>query len=395
MMRSNPKDKSLKVCEVCAVEFTYRKFIAPLAESLAQQGYAVHAVFSPEPDVPCAETPASVIVHRAAIARSLSPLALLRAVLALRRLFVQERFSVVHVHTPVAAIAGRLAARLAGVPVVLYTAHGFYFHDQMPQPLRWAHIALECLLARLTTEIFTVSAEDAAIARRLRFLPAHRIHAIGNGVSATRFAPANLEQRHACRERFGLRHDGLVIGIVARLVAEKGYPQLLAAFEQIAAAEPRAQLLICGSRLASDHAAGIDDQLASLQQRMPQQLVLAGELEDVEQAYQAMDVFCLPSWREGLPYTILEAMMSGLPVVATAIRGCREAVVPDVTGLLVPPRQSPLLAEALLELLGDPQRRLQMGAAGRARALAQYEAQAVMARQLELVDQAITRACPC
>ncbi len=394
-MRRMSNATLIKVCEVCAVEFTYRKFIALLAESLAQQGYAVHAVFSPEPDVACAMTPGPVIVHRVAIARSLSPLALVRAVLALRRLFVQERFSVVHVHTPVAAIAGRFAARLAGVPVVLYTAHGFYFHDQMPSPLRWAHIALEWLLARLTTEIFTVSAEDAAIARRLRFLPAHRIHSIGNGVSSTRFAPATLDQRQTSRDRFGLRHDGLVIGIVARLVAEKGYPQLLAAFEQIAAAEPRAQLLICGSRLASDHAAGIDDLLASLQQSRPQQLVLAGELEDVEQAYQAMDVFCLPSWREGLPYTILEAMMSGLPVVATTIRGCREAVVPGVTGLLVPPRQSQPLAEALLELLVDAPRRQQMGAAGRARALAQYEAKAVMGRQLELVHQAIARARPC
>lgn len=395
MMLGMRQDTLIKVCEVCAVEFTYRKFIASLAESLAQQGYAVHAVFSPELDVACAETPGPVIVHRVAIARSLSPLALLRALLALRRLFVRECFSVVHVHTPVAAIAGRLAAKLAGVPVVLYTAHGFYFHDQMSWPLRWAHIALEWLLAQLTTEIFTVSAEDAVIARRLRFLPAHRIHAIGNGVSSTRFAPATLKQRNASRERFGLRPDGLVIGIVARLVAEKGYQQLLAAFEQIADAQPRAQLLICGSRLASDHAAGIDDLLANLQQTMPQQLVLAGELEDVEQAYQAMDVFCLPSWREGLPYTILEAMMSGLPVVATAIRGCREAVVSGVTGLLVPPRQCQPLAEALLELLGDPSRRQQMGAAGRARALAQYEAQAVMARQLELVDQAIARARSC
>jgi glycosyltransferase involved in cell wall biosynthesis len=122
------------------------------------------------------------------------------------------------------------------------------------------------------------------------------------------------------------------------------------------------------------------------------QVLVAGELEDVEVAYQAMDIFCLPSWREGLPCTILEAMMSGLPVVATAIRGCREAVVPGLTGLLVPPRQTEPLVTTLLDLLSDPRLRQQFGEAGRARALALYESEAVMARQLALVDQALARA---
>jgi glycosyltransferase involved in cell wall biosynthesis len=386
------------ICQVCAVEFTYNKFIKLLALALLDRGYRVHAVFANERTLLDSSSPSGesrVLIHHVPIERSLSIVALLRSTFVLYRLFSSNSFDAVHVHTPIASIPARLAARLAGVPVVLYTVHGFYFHDLMPAPLRWSHIALEWFLARLTTEIFTVSAEDATAARRLKFLAPDRIHVIANGVSSSRFAPSTVDQRDASRRRFGLRHDGLVIGIVARLVREKGYPQLLAAFEQIAVVEPRAQLLICGSRLSSDHAGGIEGCLAALLPSTSGQVLLAGELEDIEEAYQAMDVFCLPSWREGLPCTILEAMMSGLPVVATAIRGCREAVVPGVTGLLVPPRQSAPLAEALLELLGDASLRQQMGAAGRARALAQYEAQAVMARQLELVDQTIARARPC
>jgi glycosyltransferase involved in cell wall biosynthesis len=386
--------KRASICQVCAVEFTYSKFIEPLACALFDRGYRVHAVFANELTIADASTSGEsrVLIHHVPIERSLSLVALLRSTFFLYRLFSSHSFDAVHVHTPIASISARLAARLARVPVVLYTVHGFYFHDLMPAPLRCSHIALEWFLARFTTEIFAVSAEDAAAARRLNFLPPDRIHVIANGVNSSRFAPSTVDQRDASRRRFGLRHDGLVIGIVARLVCEKGYPQLLSAFERIAVLEPRAQLLICGSRLSSDHADGIESCLAALRPSTLRQVLLSGELEDVEVAYQAMDIFCLPSWREGLPCTILEAMMSGLPVVATAIRGCREAVVPGLTGLLVPPRQTEPLVTTLLDLLSDPRLRQQFGEAGRARALALYESEAVMARQLALVDQALARA---
>ena len=104
-----------------------------------------------------------------------------------------------------------------------------------------------------------------------------------------------------------------------------------------------------------------------------------------------MDLFCLPSWREGLPYTVIEAMLTALPVVATNIRGCREQVVPEVTGLLVPPQQSALLADALERLLLQPQLRRQWGAAGRQRALALYDQATVLQHQLDLYRLALAR----
>lgn len=384
---------SIKVCQVCAVEFTYRKFMAPLALALTQQGYRVHAAFTPEhPGSPQAlQALEPVVCHPVAIARSASPLALARSIWHLFHLFRRERFTVVHVHTPVAAIAARLAAALARVPLVFYTAHGFYFHDRMPRLQRWFHIGLEALLAPLTTELFTVSSEDAAFARRLRFKPAAHIHAIGNGIDPGRFLPPTPEQRRHQRHRFGLDDEAVVIGIVARLVAEKGYGELCEAFSLLAPRYPELQLLLCGSRLASDHAGAVDQLVQDLQRRFPGRVVCTGGLDDPEAAYQAMDLFCLPSWREGLPYTVIEAMLSALPVVATAIRGCREQVVPDVTGLLVPPAQVLPLAAALERLLGDPDRRRSWGAAGRARALELYDQSVVLERQLALYRRALCR----
>lgn len=380
----------IKVCQVCAVEFTYRKFLAPLSAALGGQGYEVHAAFTPEnraARVP--EGLGPVVFHPVAIARSASPLALVRSIWALWRLFCRERFTVVHVHTPVAAIAARLAAGLAGVPVVIYTAHGFYFHERMPALQRWLHIALEALLAPLTTELFTVSQEDAALAQRLRFKPACRIHAVGNGVDTRRFVPPSPEQRLQLRRRFGLAAEAIVIGIVARRVAEKGYGELCEAFEQLAQRYPQIQLLLCGSRLPSDHAGSVDHQVQQLQQAFPGRVISWGGLDDPEAAYQAMDIFCLPSWREGLPYTVIEAMLTGLPVVATAIRGCREQVLPEVTGLLVPAQQVEPLRAALETLVHSDQLRRQWGGAGRARALARYDQTLVLERQLAIYRQAL------
>ena len=381
----------VRICQVCAVEFTYRKFLAPLAAALSLQGYEVHAAFTPdqpEATTECLEL-GPILFHPVTIARSASPLALARSIWDLLQLFRHERFNVVHVHTPVAAIAARIAAALARVPLVFYTAHGFYFHERMPWFQRWLHISLEGLLAPLTNELLTVSTEDAALARRLRFKSADHIHAIGNGVDIYRFTPPSPLQRKDRRDSFGLRSDAIVVGTVARLVAEKGYGELCDAFAQLAPHFPQLQLLLCGSRLSSDHAGAVEQRIQQLQRAFPGQVVTTGGRDDVEAVYQAMDIFCLPSWREGLPYTVIEAMLTGLPVVATDIRGCREQVLPEVTGFLVPPGQSAPLAAAIERLLLDPEVRLRLGAIARQRALVLYDQTKVLQSQLDLYGQAI------
>jgi glycosyltransferase involved in cell wall biosynthesis len=133
----------------------------------------------------------------------------------------------------------------------------------------------------------------------------------------------------------------------------------------------------------------VEQRIQQLQRAFPGQVVATGALEDVEAVYEAMDIFCLPSWREGLPYTVIEAMLTGLPVVATDIRGCREQVLPEITGFLVPPGQSAPLAAAIERLLLDPEVRLRLGAMARQRALVLYDQTKVLQSQLDLFGQAI------
>ncbi len=164
---------------------------------------------------------------------------------------------------------------------------------------------------------------------------------------------------------------------MSRLVRHKGYPELLAA------------MATCRARSCGWWASGCRPTAARISApRWPQQpgrVRRLGYRTDVAAILAAADIFALPSHFEGLPMSVIEAMLTGLPVVATDIRGPREQVVDGVTGLLVPPGTVAPLAGALRRLVGDPALRAAMGAAGRRRALERYDEAAVVTRTLDLL----------
>lgn len=370
----------MKICQLCAVDFTMAHFLLPLMRALRAAGHEVVGVCSPG-DLVAGIRAEGFRVETVPIARSANPFCHVDAVRDLRALFARERFDLVHVHTPVAALVGRWAARREAVPRIAYTAHGFYFHERMAFWKRWAVQALEWLAGRWTDVLFTQAEEDATTARALglakRGAP---ILAIGNGVDPARFAPDETgETRQRVRAALGTDPDRVVIVMVGRLVAEKGYPELIAAMRAV-----EAELWCVGERLASDHAAAIDGALAAAKAEpaLARRVRFLGYRTDVPDLLRAADIFTLPSHREGMPRSIIEAMMAGLPVVATDIRGSREEVVPEETGLLVPVAAPAALAAALQRLAADPDLRRRFGAAGRARALALYREDDVIARQM-------------
>ena len=368
----------MKICQLCAVDFTLYHFLLPLMRALAARGHTVVGVCADGPYLNAVRAE-GLRVETVPIDRSLNLLRHRRAYVALVRLFRRERFDIVHAHTPVAALIGRIAARRAGVPTIVYTAHGFYFHDRMPAWKRALHVALEWLPGRVTDVLFTQAEEDAAAARRYRLCRTGIVEAIGNGVDPRRFLEVDPAARLRLRRALGVADDDVVIAMVGRLVAEKGYPALLAAMRKVPAA-----LWIAGERLASDHDAAIDDAIAAVDadRELAERIKFLGYRADIPEVFSAADIFTLPSHREGMPRSIIEAMMAGLPVVATDIRGSREEVLQDETGLLVPVGDAAALAAALTRLAGDPALRRRLGEAGRARALDLYDEARVIDRQL-------------
>ncbi|WP_144184667.1 glycosyltransferase family 4 protein [Elioraea rosea] len=372
----------MKIAQLTNVDFSLTHFLLPLMRELRARGHEVVGICADGPKL----APAREEGFRIApipFARSANPLANLPAFLALVRLFREERFDLLHVHTPLAGLVGRIAGRVAGIPRIAYTAHGFYFHERMRPSTYRAHVLLERFGRRFTDVLMTQSAEDAETAKAERLAPDGAVTVIGNGVDPSLFRPGTAEERAAARAAMGVGPDDVVAVMIGRMVAEKGYPELFAALARV----PRLTLACIGTRLESDHEGAVDAALAAAQgdPATASRLKLLGYRTDVAALLRGADLFVLPSHREGMPRAIIEAMMTGLPVVATRIRGAREQVIDGETGFLVPVKDEAALAEALGRLAGDPALRARMGAASLARARAEYDEAKVIARQIALL----------
>ena len=371
----------MKICQLCTVDFTLYHFLLPLMKEMRKAGHEVIGICADGTLVEPVRD-AGFRVETSPLTRSFNPVLAIGSVVGLYKLLRREKFDLVHVHTPAAAFVGRFAARLAGVPCIVYTAHGFYFHEHMPWPKRWLVIAMEWLAGRFTHILFTQSEEDAATAGRLGLCRTGDVLAIGNGSDPARFHPSNGDggARHQLRARLGANDERPVIVMIGRLVAEKGYPELVESMRSL-----DAHLWIIGERLPSDHARAIDDSLSAIEEDpgLGRKIKLLGYRTDVPDLLRAGDIFVLPSHREGMPRSIIEAMLSGLPVVATNIRGSRELVVDGETGILVPVKSTKDLSAALQKLVEDREARSRMGAAGFRRARERYDEAMIIRRQLE------------
>jgi len=204
----------IKVLQLAAVDVTIRFLFLPLIDLLRDEGYEVHIACSYGRHLEYLHSKGHT-VHAIPIARRVAPFSNLKSLFRLFRLMRKERFDTVHVHTPVAAALGRIAAKLAQVPIIIYTAHGFYFHDLMPRWKRRAIIWIERWLGRCCTDIlFSQSAEDAKIAVQERIMPEDRVVYIGNGVPLEAFG---LPPNPSLWAELGLGKKDKVVGFIKSL----------------------------------------------------------------------------------------------------------------------------------------------------------------------------------
>ncbi|MCA3356704.1 MAG: glycosyltransferase family 4 protein [Roseomonas sp.] len=368
----------MKICFIANVDFAMRHFILPLMRGARARGHEVVGLCAEGPllEIPRAE---GFRIEAMPMARSMNPLAQWRAYTAVRDFLKREHCDLVHAHMPISGLIGRAAARAAGVPRIAYTCHGFLFNQPGPWWRRALALHLERAAGRITHVYLTVSAEEAEDARRLGIHP--HATAILNGRDPAQFHP-NADARRSLRAELGADPDDCVIIAVSRLVRHKGYPELLRAME---ATPENARLWVVGERLASDHGEDMEPHFAHAAAALGPRLQRLGYRHDVARLLAAADVFCLPSHFEGLPMSVIEAMLTGLPVVATDIRGPREQVVAGETGLLVPPATIAPLAAALSQLAHDGVLRARLGEAGRARALEKFDEAKIIGHTLDLL----------
>jgi glycosyltransferase involved in cell wall biosynthesis len=370
----------MKIIQVTNVDFSLRHFLLPLMRGLRERGHDVIGACADGPllDVPRAE---GFRVEHVPMARSFNPIAQAKCLAALVALMRREKPDLVHAHMPISGLLARTAAKIAGVPRIAYTCHGFLFNQPGPAWRAKLSLLLERGAGRITDTYLTVSEEEAGDARRLGIHP--NATPVLNGRDPARYRP-DPEARATVRAELGASDSDCVVVAVSRLVRHKGYPELLQAMQ---ATPANCVLWVVGERLATDHGEDLDPHFARAEAALPGRVKRLGYRHDVPRILAAADAFTLPSHFEGLPMSIIEAMMTGLPVVATDIRGAREQVVDGETGFLVPPAMVDPLAAALSRLAEDPALRARLGEAGRARALDRFDETKVIARTVALLEQ--------
>ncbi|HUD73564.1 MAG TPA: glycosyltransferase family 4 protein [Terracidiphilus sp.] len=355
--------------------------------TLREAGFRVTLVSSPGELL--TKTAAQEGVESAAIPmrREIAPIADFVSLVRLWRLLYRLKPEMTEFSTPKAGLLGSIAAMLCGVPARVYFLRGLKLETCTGVKRRILLVA-ERLAAACSHVVLCNSDSLRNQALALGVASETRLRLLGsgssNGVDVERFHPGPC----SLRERLGLPPDVPVVGFVGRLTRDKGLPELIEAFDAILAAEPDAHLLLVGWFDAAEDALG--DDLRSRIKTHPR-IHLTGFVADTAPYYRVMDVMVLPTWREGFPNVVLEAAATGIPVVTTFATGSRDAVVPEVTGLLIPPGYPMAISEAVVQLLRNPERRRRMGVAARAWVLDHYVNGRVLGRTVRYYQSLLDR----
>ncbi len=306
------------------------------------------------------------------LGREISPLGDARTLWRLVRLLRRLRPDIVHTHTAKAGTLGRIAARLAGVKIVVHTFHGHVLAGYFSARKSRLFLAIERALARITSRIITLTESQRREIVGLGI--GGSVIALPLGMDLTPYRQLE-EFRGRLRRELGLEGRFLV-GLVARLVPIKNVGDFIRAAARVAEQDAEACFLIVG-----------DGELRAAMEELarglglgPERLRFLGFRDDLQTIYADLDLLVLCSRNEGSPVAIMEAMAAGIPVVAAAVGGVPDLVADDQSGVLVPPGDPGALAGAIESLRRDPLRRRRFGAAGRERIFMSYELDTVVAR---------------
>lgn len=352
------------------------------AAGMDRRAWEVHLVGGPGGWVERAQASSERVYVLRSLVRPIAPAADARALLDLVAIMRRERYDLVHTHSSKAGLLGRLAAWMADVPIVVHTIHGFPFNDQTLSPrVREGLLWSERLAARLTDRLVAVAEPNVAEAARRGITAAGPIEVVHSGIDLRRFD--GLPDRAEARRRLGLPVDAPIVGTVGRLHDCNAPLLFVEAMRSVLSARPETHVAIVGDGpLLEATRAAVDGD---------PRFRLFGHREDVPSILPALDVFAFPILWGGLGRALTEAMIVGLPVVASAVNGVPEIVEHERTGLLVPPGDAPTLAGGVVRLLADRPLAQRLGRAARERVVPSFSADVMVQRLTALYERELAR----
>jgi sugar transferase (PEP-CTERM/EpsH1 system associated) len=264
--------------------------------------------------------------------------------LRIARLLRKEKIRIIHTHNSQSLVDGTLGALLSGVRNIIHTEHGRVFPDKR------RYMLMERVLSRFVFKVVGVSDQTAHNMNKYVKIPPSKITTIVNGIDGAKYH--NKFAADEKKAELGIDPQAPVIGMIGRLVKEKGLEYLILALKTIVRSYPSIRLLIVGQGILQNHLKEL-----VIQNGLQDNVLFTGGRLDTPQLYKVFDLFVLPSISEGLPMVLLEAMASGCPIIATEVGGIPSLIRHGFNGSLVPSKDPDSLAKEILKLLADTEKR--------------------------------------
>ena len=358
----------MRICRIATIPFSLIHNLGGQLDAIVAAGHELHLVCSRGPGFETLQRMPGVTVHALEMARMISPIADLRALVRLWRLYRRGNFDIVHSTTPKAGLLSALAGLFARVPLRLHTFTGQPWAT-LSGPVRWCARMSDWLITHFNTQCYADSASqrDFLIAEGLCRAAQVRVLGAGSiaGVDVAKIKHAAQQYPTAAtKAALSIPANSTIVVFVGRVTRDKGITELITAFERVLHLCPDCYLVVVGP-LEPERDALPAEILQTL--RNHPRIRCTGYQPVPEKYLAAADLLCLPSYREGFGNVVIEAAALGVPPVGTSIVGLRDAVVDGETGLLVPPKNEAALADALIGLLTDAGKRKKMGHAAELR----------------------------
>lgn len=338
--------KILIVSTVCSQLYLFNQGNIEVLKSL---GYEIHAAANYSDENERLDE-LDIIRHPFDIQRSPLSLKNIKAYKQLKKIMRSEEFIAVHCQSPMGGVLARLAAKAIGIPNVIYTAHGFHFFKGAPR-LNWlVYYPIEKFLARYTDVLITINQEDYI--RAQKFKAKKVVYIPGAGVDIKKFSGLTIN-RDKKREELGIPKDAFVVISVGELNKNKNHQVVVKAIEKID--NPSVYYLICGQGNNKARLKNLADMHG-----ISERVLLLGFRNDVHEIYNVADIFAFPSYREGLPMALMEAMSAGLPVICSSVRGNTDLIESGKGGYLLEPEDVDGITECMLKVIGDAELRKSM-----------------------------------
>jgi glycosyltransferase involved in cell wall biosynthesis len=372
-----------KILIICNYDFTFNKFMIPLANKLMKEGHRVGVICDGNQINYDRITGGEVTFHHIEIPRSVSISGFISAIRAIKKIIKKHQYDIVNSNNRNTSFLARVALITMPFNNVknVYTARGMYFHDSQRFIPGLLTYWIEIILLFFTDMVMSQSKEDVDRISKNPLVNPKKLNVIHNGIDTQRFSLANVQSPE-------IKLSGFVVCTIGRIAKEKGLLDLLEAFSIFSSQVPNSTLLIIGGVLHEEKEKVLDDFMDFAEKlNIKDKIYITGLVDNVEDFLSLADVYSHPSYREGVPRSVLEAMSMERIVIATRIRGAKEIIKSGKNGFLYTKGDVKELTKKLIDVYSMSQDNKQIIAReARERVLGQYNQKSYIDKQVRLLS---------